>query len=182
MADGTITVTEGSGKILDTTQLTVGSNTVQRERISLAGNTASGVADVKNVPPLTTDYGLLSRIIDPYTSPKLSSSSSSVASAAAGTFDSAQISSTKTGKLVQIIVACDVAAKVDIQTLLNGSATTKLTLIKPALQTLNFALPSKEFITQVENATAGLDGFRLNITNLGNKTDTIYASIFYDEE
>ena len=48
MADGTITVAESTGgnKILDTESLAVGANTVQRERVQIAGTGAAQLANV----------------------------------------------------------------------------------------------------------------------------------------
>lgn len=48
MADGTITVAESTGgnKILDTESLAVGANTVQRERVQIAGTGATQLANV----------------------------------------------------------------------------------------------------------------------------------------
>ena len=60
MADGTIAVTEGAGKNLDTEQLTVAATTVQRERVQVAGAADVAIAAVKNADP-TTEYGLVTR-------------------------------------------------------------------------------------------------------------------------
>lgn len=70
MADGTIAVDEPStvDKLLDTTSLTVGGNTVERERIILAGATDVALASVLNAAP-TTEYGLVTRNIPSGTQP-----------------------------------------------------------------------------------------------------------------
>jgi hypothetical protein len=60
VADQTIKITEGSGKALDVTELTVGANTVERERINIADPaTAAGLAKVLNAAPVGTEYGLV---------------------------------------------------------------------------------------------------------------------------
>ena len=48
-------------KKLDSESLTVGSNTVERERIQVAGSVALEVAVVKNANPANNDYGLVVR-------------------------------------------------------------------------------------------------------------------------
>ena len=54
---------DGVGKKVDTTELTVGANTVERQRIHLAGGAADELADVKNAAPSISAYGLVARTI-----------------------------------------------------------------------------------------------------------------------
>lgn len=65
MADSYIQVAaDGGGKKLDTDVLTVGANTVHRERIVLADpSDTAGLAKVKNANPASTDYGSVVREI-----------------------------------------------------------------------------------------------------------------------
>jgi len=66
MADGTITLNVGaSGKVVDTTELTVGGNTVERERLVIAGAAATELADVKNADQgvAGTSYGQVVRLV-----------------------------------------------------------------------------------------------------------------------
>src|SRR6266850_2105381 len=65
MAVGTVQVPpDSTGKILDTSELTVGANTVERENVVNADPTdASGLAKVKNAAPGVADYGLVTRNI-----------------------------------------------------------------------------------------------------------------------
>lgn len=62
MTDSYIAIDEPSttDKKADTEELTVGSNTVQRERIQVAGAAAAAIAAVVNATP-TTEYGLVVR-------------------------------------------------------------------------------------------------------------------------
>ena len=56
--------TDGSGKKVDLSELTVGANTVERQRIVLADDaTAAALARVTNAQPLGSDYGLTVRPI-----------------------------------------------------------------------------------------------------------------------
>lgn len=63
MADSYIAIDEPSSvdKKADTEQLTVGANTVERERIQVTGSGAAEIARVINSTP-TTEYGLVARI------------------------------------------------------------------------------------------------------------------------
>lgn len=63
MADAYVQVAPNStGSKVDTTQLTVGANTVDRQRFVVSGGIAAELADVKNAAP-TTEYGLVVRNI-----------------------------------------------------------------------------------------------------------------------
>jgi hypothetical protein len=62
MADSFIQVpVDSTGKLVDCEQLTVGANTVQRERHEIVGASASEVARVVNSQPAGTEYGLVVR-------------------------------------------------------------------------------------------------------------------------
>lgn len=57
MADGTIKVTEGVDKFLDAESLTVGANTVYRERVQIAGTGATDLAPVDATAGLKVNLG-----------------------------------------------------------------------------------------------------------------------------
>lgn len=63
MADGLIQVpADSTGKKVDTSELTVGANTVERQRINLSDPvTAAAIASVDNADPASTEYGLTIR-------------------------------------------------------------------------------------------------------------------------
>jgi hypothetical protein len=67
MADGIIGIIPPASPTqkLDTETLTVGANTVERERNRVAGAAAAELADVKNADPAATLYGLVTRNIPP---------------------------------------------------------------------------------------------------------------------
>lgn len=78
MADGLIQVpTDSTGKKVDTTELTVGSNTVERQRIHLAGAAAAELADVRAAPPAATLYGLVVRVLRAIATATLSNAAAS---------------------------------------------------------------------------------------------------------
>lgn len=64
MADSFIQLPpDSTGKLVDTSSLTVGLNTVQRERDNISDPTdAAGLARVENTTPAATDYGLVVRV------------------------------------------------------------------------------------------------------------------------
>ena len=107
---------------------------------------------------------------------------SSVAVAPGGTanLDSSQIGSGKTGRLLQARASASVPWKAELQTVLNGSASSTL-----AVWFWNdpqpLVLPSGA-ISVAEDVTAGLDGFRIVLTNL-DPADTadLYAFFVWDE-
>lgn len=69
MSDQILQVPPNStGLKMDVTELTVGSNTVERERVNIAGSAALALAEVTNAAP-TTEYGLVTRNIPSGTQP-----------------------------------------------------------------------------------------------------------------
>jgi hypothetical protein len=59
MADSFIQVRpDSTGKKVDTEELTVGANVVQRQRVEIAGSDAAELAVVKNAPQIETAYGI----------------------------------------------------------------------------------------------------------------------------
>lgn len=65
MADDFIQIApDGAGKKVDNSSLTVGANTVFRQRTNVSSPTdPNAIAEVKNVPPSSTDYGQLVRLV-----------------------------------------------------------------------------------------------------------------------
>ncbi len=116
--------------------------------------------------------------------PKLSAGSvAAIAAGGTGDVDSAQIASGKTAKLVEFTVGGSVPLRGELKTVLNGVETsTGWVVFSKEGQTAAFRLPSKDFVTQAENAGAGLDGFRVTLTNLDNtEAADGYVAFFYDE-
>jgi hypothetical protein len=59
MSDGFVKVQpDSTGKIIDTTELTVGANTVERQRINIAGLTAAAILDLLTSAPVGTEYAV----------------------------------------------------------------------------------------------------------------------------
>lgn len=90
---------DGTGKKLDADQLTVGVETVYRERDRIAGTAATELADVKNTDPTASAYGVVVRTIDVVSPVRNVLSSASLAAGASVNLDAAIIASGKTAKL-----------------------------------------------------------------------------------
>ncbi len=172
MADNVVLNSGSGGETLATDDI----GGVQHQRIKIEYGVDGSATDISHTNPLPGILGL----VTPTTS---YSTSVAVTASTSDDLDSTQITSGKTGELVAIAAGGSVPTKIEIKTVLNGVASGVLFLFfsQPGVITL-FTLPSKKFITQVESASAGLDGFRATITNLdANKDADLYATFFYDE-
>ena len=61
MSDSSVKVFDTGGKNVDTESLTVGATTVQRQRMQLAGATATAIAAVQGTEVAPTSIGLVTR-------------------------------------------------------------------------------------------------------------------------
>ena len=112
----------------------------------------------------------------------IASSEASVAAGGQATLDSDQISSGKTGKLLEIIVSSSIPFKVVLQTVLNGVATSRITWFAFS-GAWDWKSPAKNLIQVAQSATAGFDGFRVVIENLDlDRAADVYSTAIYDEE
>lgn len=120
---------------------------------------------------------------DSPTSPKTArATSSAVAAGGTATLAATQITSGKTGKLERVICSAAVPLKVDLQTVLNGTGTTVATWFVLENTAFTFETRHRNYITQAESATAGLDGFQVILTNQDNNTaGDVYAFFAWDE-
>lgn len=180
MADSTIGLpNDGPGKKLDTEQLTVGAETVQRERDRLAGAGAAELADVKT-EALASHYGLVVRPIN-LTSPARSTlSSAELAIGASVDLDAATIPAATTGKLFVVDLASSAACKWDIKSR-DGAVELTFTTVftSEASPSARWQSPDKRFTTLLGN---GVDeNFRVTVTNLGNAAADVYATVYWDE-
>lgn len=186
MGDQTITLPDDSaevGKKLDTEQLTVSGTTVQRERHQIAGDSDTDIAIVTPTDPGPTEHGLVVRPAGPLSIQSSAASSTATAAGSSDDLDSTQIGSGKTGKLMQVVVSSTVAFKAVLSTVLNGSATPFMTLVgSPVHGPVIYEPPSKETYTVTEDVAGGLDGFRVEFTNLDtSEAADGYATFVWDE-
>jgi len=139
---------------------------------------ADGVAqDVHDGRPMPVKAGM--------TTPKTTAATAALLAAGGTTdLDSAQIGSTLTGKLVALLMTASVPLKGELKTVLNGvESAVLLTFFSRAGESVPLNMPNKDFFTQAESVTAGLDGFRVTVTNLDTtQTADVYVTHFYDEE
>jgi hypothetical protein len=175
MSDSFIQVpADAGGKKVDAETLVVGANTVQRQRVQPAGAAATDLGRVTASEGVSTSLSVLS-------ANRTHSTSASVAAGGQADLDATQISSGLTGKLVQVIIASSVPFKATLHTVTNAAPSGVLvTWIGRAVDT---TFTHKKFITVAQNAGAGLDSFRITITNLDtSEAADVYATFFYDEE
>jgi hypothetical protein len=156
MADSFIRVPpDSTGKLIDARQVVIGANTVQRQRFE-----------------------------DAITSPQITYvTSASLLPGASVTLDSAQLTAAMTGRLWGVDVICAAAFKAEVYTVANGTPSTIKGLGITNVGYWPFRPPNPAFISVPYSATAGLDGFRVIITNLGVLDDSdCYVIFYYDEE
>lgn len=150
---------------------------VKHQRVKVEVGVDGTAQDVHDGRPMPVKEGM--------TSPK-TTAATAAALAAGGTtdLDSAQISSGLTGKLVALLMTASVPLKGELKTVLNGvESAVLLTFFSRAGENVPLLMPNKDFFTQVEDATAGLDGFRVTVTNLDtSQAADAYVTYFYDEE
>lgn len=173
---------DGSGKKLDTENITVGANSVHRERMQIAGAVAAAIAGILNTDPTGSEYAMLFRAVEVNDPQSSSDSDAAVAAGGTATIDSTQISSGKTAKLMRLIVSSSVPFKVQFQTVTNAAATTRITRFVGAERAWDFIPPSKEMYTVAQDAGAGFDGFRAVVTNLETSQPAdMHAAFMWDE-
>ena len=175
MADSFIQVpADAGGKKVDATELTVGANTVQRQHVIPAGVAATDLARVTASEGLSTSLSVLS-------ANRTHATSASLAAGGEVDLDATQITSALTGKLVQIIITSSIPFRAQLKTVTNAVASAALVTWIDRHVDCTFA--HKKFITVAQNAGAGIDTFRVTITNLDTASAAdVYATFFYDEE
>jgi hypothetical protein len=109
------------------------------------------------------------RVVSDYVATPVTTHASTLALAAGGsaTLDSDQVSSGKTGRLLAVRVASSVPFKALLYTVSNGSASAS-----PKaggfgwLGEWRYDAPARNQVSVAYDASAGLDGFRVAVTNL----------------
>ena len=155
---------------------------VNRERWQQAGFGEDDIVVVTDTDPSPTDHGSVVRQAAPSDPKDSTASVATVAAGSTGQVDSTQISSGKTGKLLRFEASGGVPFKVELQTVLNGVATTRITRFGRG-KDVEWDTPQKDFLTQVQDVGGGFDGFRLLFTNLdtGSASADFYGTFFWDE-
>lgn len=181
MGDGTQLETADAplGDIIATDDITDGgvAQGQKAQRVKLGVGDDDKYQDIHDGRPLPVQQGL--------TTPTMAHDSAlAVAAGSPSDLDSTQIPSGLTGKLVAVLISSAVPLKGELKTVLNGiESSVKATIFSQAGDNGWIKLPHKDFVTQAENVTAGLDGFRITVTNLDNELAAdVYATFFYDVE
>ena len=185
MADGTIGLPlDGPGKKLDTEQLVVSTETVQRERMQVAGKADVEIAEVRQTDPTALDGGLVTRPAPPDNGHIDFVTSVNLAAGASVDLDAVTIPASTTGKLMRVTVSSSLPCKWAVKTRDGAAEMTEVVFMTGGLAggspTFTWTPNSKELVTQ---AGAGVDeNFRVTATNLdANRTADVYATIEWDE-
>ncbi len=166
--------TDAGGKKVDAEELVVGANTVQRQRVQLSGEAAEDIAVVNKSEGVNVSLAITS-------AKRTHSTSASLAAGGQADLDAAQITSGLTGKLVQLVLTSSIPFKAQLKTVTNNSESGAL--VTWIDRHVDFTLAHKKFISVAHDGGAGIDTFRVTITNLDtSEAADVYATFFYDEE
>ena len=108
--------------------------------------------------------------------------STDLAASASTDLDSAQISVGTTGELIGLIISSSIPLKAILKTLLNGAESSDLTVFFIKSCSSDPIRIPKKFFTQAHDAGAGLDGFRITVTNMDTtQASDVYCTFLYNE-
>lgn len=172
MADN-IVLLPGTG---GATLATFDDGTAEHQKIILQQFDGAAATPVAKATPLPVDSASL-------TAATVSlDTSASLAPGSSIDLDSAQVSVGTTAKLLGLIITGAAPLKAVLKTLTNAAASSDLAVFFPKDDNPIWML-SKEFFTVAHDAGAGLDGFRVTITNLntGAAATDVYCTFLYDE-
>ena len=187
MADGIIRLpVDGTGKRLDTEELTVAALPVHRERNQIAGVVDIAIAQVLDTDAAGTDFALLVRESPPVSPQSDYATSASLAAGASTDLDATTIAAGTTGKLMRVLVGSSIPCKWEIKTRDGAVQVVQAVLFTSGISsgdaTAFYKPVSKEGITLVG---AGVDeNFRVTVTNLGTQASEaadVHATIEWDE-
>lgn len=138
-------------------------------------NTDDGLVFSGNPLPVT--------IADSYNPSQTYLSQASVSAGGSTTLDSNNISNTKTGKLIGLLVSSSIPIKIEVRLVNNGIATGNKMVYFAFDGSWDWKTPGKEFIKVVGNSNPGNNNFRVVVTNLDilNAADC-FISFFWNEE
>jgi hypothetical protein len=175
MSDSFIQVPpDAGGKKVDATEVVVGANTVERQHIRPAGDAATDIGNVTASEGVSASLSVTS-------ANRTHATSASLAAGGEVDLDAAQITSSLTGKLIQIIITSSVPFRAQLKTVTNGVESGALVTWIDRHVDCTFA--HKKFLTVAHDGGAGLDTFRVSIKNLDtSEAADVYATFFYDEE
>lgn len=165
---------DAGGKKVATNEVVVGANTVQRQHVQVVGDAAADIARTTASEGLSTSLSVLS-------ANTIHATSASLAAGGEVDLDASQITSSLTGKLIQIIITSSVPFRAQLKTVTN--AVESAALVTWIDRHVDCTFAHKKFLTVAQNAGAGIDTFRVAIKNLDtSEAADVYATFFYDEE
>lgn len=172
MADN-IQLNPGSG---GDTLATFDDGAAEHQKVIVEQFDGSTVTAIAKATPLPVDPAALTAATTSL------ATSASLAPGSAVDLDSTQVSVGMTAKLLGLIVTGAAPLKAVLKTLTNGAASSDLAVFFPKDDNPIW-MPSKEFFTVAYDAGAGLDGFRVTVTNLntGSAATDVYCTFLYDE-
>lgn len=182
MADHIQLQPDGTGKRLETKELSDGGTLVHREGTFLGDpDTFAAKTKVTNADASSSDYGLVVREAPPASVQSSLTTLSSVAVLGTGTADSTQISVGTTGKLLELVVAGSTPFKASIRVVEEAVVTEKM-IRASQMGELHYKPPHRDVLTVAGTATAGLDAFRVVVTNLdADRTSDFYVTFVWAE-
>jgi hypothetical protein len=187
MADGIIRLpVDGTGKRLDTEELTVAALPVHRERNQIAGIAPTAIAQVLDSDALGTDFALVVRDAPPVSPQVDYATSASLGAGLSVDLDATTIAAATTGKLMRVLVGSSVPCKWEIKTRDGAVQVVRAVIYTAGVsggRPSEFYKPvTKEGITL---AGAGVDeNFRVTVTNLGTQVSEaadVHTTIEWDE-
>lgn len=183
MADAFIRLPDdGVGKRLDVESITVNSLLVHRERMQIAGVAADDIAAVLDTDPTAALHALLVRLAETESPKTFFGTVAAVAAGSSGIITTPQITVNTTGKLFAAIASSSVPFKAQLRTVAEGVESADRDVRFGLTRTVVFRVPAKGFVTVLGTVAAGLDAFRLEITNLETlEPADVYATFYWDE-
>lgn len=174
---------DSTGKKVDAEIVSIGADTVVRQRIVLTGAGAAEIARIVNTDPTGTEYALLVRTIEIQTPVINHTTEATIAAGGTATLYSTAINTNKTGKLMGLVISSSVPLKIQLQTVTNDIASGNLVVrfIKSE-GGWDWKTPEKNFIKVIRATASGFHGFRVIITNHDTSDAAdVYATFFFDE-
>lgn len=105
-----------------------------------------------------------------------------VAAGSSTTLDSTQISASKTGHLLEIVVSSSVPFKVEVYTVTNGVIGSPVMVAFSLNRAWEWRAFARGLVSVSQDPAAGFDGFRTVVTNLDTSEPAdVYAAFFWDE-
>lgn len=190
VADGTIGVTEGTDKLLDTTVVDVAATSVHRERVVLASPTEGDDAFVRVMGEddtfSATEYALVVQQM-PARVPTKSHASATISVGGTSDFDTPTIDDTgQLSKLLFVSIGGPAPWQAQIRTVIaNVEQSVDLTLFGQAGDSRSLDMPDKSFITVEDSGVGGgvLTGFRITVTNCdtGSQSSEFFVAMYWDQ-